>query len=219
MTTILEMPEAGTGEILGGRYRLVACIGEGGMSRVYRAEDLTLQRRVAVKVMRGPAEGAAALRRVRSETSLLASLTHPSLVTLYDAHISTHAPSFLVMEYVEGATLRERLDAGPLPADVVAAVAMDLAEALHAVNDYGVVHRDVKPSNILLARSPLPDRPFRAKLTDFGIACLVDATRITTPGTVIGTAAYLAPEQVRGEPPTGAADIYSLGLVLLEALA
>jgi serine/threonine protein kinase len=123
------------------------------------------------------------------------------------------------MEYVDGKTLADRIDAGgPLPPDEVAALALDLAEALHVVHEKGIVHRDIKPSNVLLWSSPLPDRAFRAKLTDFGIAYLLDATRVTSPGTVIGTAAYLAPEQVRGEKPTTAADIYSLGLLLLEAL-
>lgn len=210
--------DIGTGSILDGRYVLGEKIGEGGMARVFRAQDAALKRTVAIKVMRGPAEAPGSVERVHSETTLLASLSHPSLVTLYDAHISDSQPSYLVMEYVEGKTLRDRLDGGPLPADEVAALAVDLAEALHVVHDQGVVHRDIKPSNILLWKSPLPDRPFRAKLTDFGIAYLLDATRVTSPGTVIGTAAYLAPEQVRGEKPAPPADIYGLGLVLLEAL-
>ncbi|QIG39973.1 serine/threonine protein kinase [Microbacterium sp. 4R-513] len=214
----LTSTDVGTGSILDGRYRLDETIGEGGMARVYRAQDMALQRTVAIKVMRGPTEGAPAQDRVRSETTLLASLGHPSLVTLYDAHISATEPSYLVMEFVEGKTLRDRLDQGPLPPDEVAALAIDLAEALHVVHEKSVVHRDIKPSNILLWPSPLPDRTFRAKLTDFGIAYLLDATRVTSPGTVIGTAAYLAPEQVRGEKPSPAADIYGLGLVLLEAL-
>jgi tRNA A-37 threonylcarbamoyl transferase component Bud32/uncharacterized membrane protein YgcG len=216
--TALDVSSAGTGEILGERYRLDEKIGEGGMSRVYRAEDLALQRTVAVKVMRAASEGATARERARSETTLLAALTHPSLVTMYDAHIAVDEPSYLVMEYIDGRTLRDRLDAGPLPPDLVAALGTDLAEALHAVHDHGVVHRDIKPSNVLLWASPLPDRAFRAKLTDFGIACLLDAARVAEPGTIIGPAAYLAPEQVRGEDPAPAADIYSLGLVLLEAL-
>ncbi|MFH8249368.1 serine/threonine-protein kinase [Microbacterium sp. B2969] len=219
MTDLRPRMDIGTGDILGGRYRLDEAIGEGGMARVYRAEDLALERPVAIKVMRGPAEGTPARERVRSETTLLAGLSHPSLVTLFDAHISSVEPSYLVMEYVEGKTLRDRLDAGgPLPPDEVAALAVDLSEALHVVHEKGIVHRDIKPSNVLLWPSPLPDREFRAKLTDFGIAYLLDATRVTSPGTVIGTAAYLAPEQLRGEKPAPAADIYGLGLVLLEAL-
>jgi serine/threonine protein kinase len=213
----VESPvEVGIGSVLAGRYRLDELVGEGGMARVYRAEDLSLERTVAVKVMRESTDGSPA--RVRSETTLLASLSHPSLVTLYDAHTTTGAPSFLVMEYVEGHTLSARLAEGPLAAADVAALGIDLAEALHVVHEKGVVHRDIKPSNILMWQSPLPDRGFRAKLTDFGIAYLLDSTRVTSPGTLIGTAAYLAPEQVRGEIPSPAADIYSLGLVLLESL-
>jgi serine/threonine protein kinase len=186
------------------------------MARVFRAEDVALTRTVAIKVMRAPTDGSPV--RVQSETTLLASLSHPSLVTLFDAHVSEHEPSYLVMEYIDGPTLAARLAAGPLPPPEVAALAVDLAEALHVVHEMGVVHRDIKPSNVLLWKSPLPDRTFRAKLTDFGIARLLDSTRVTMPGTVIGTAAYLAPEQVRGEEPSSSADIYSLGLMLLEAL-
>ena len=204
------------GTILDGRYRLDAVIGEGGMARVFRAEDAALARTVAIKVMRAPTDGSP--MRVQSETTLLASLSHHSLVTLYDAHISDHERSYLVMEYVEGPTLAAKLAEGPLPPVEVAALTVDLAEALHVVHEKGVVHRDIKPSNVLLWNSPLPDRAFRAKLADFGIARLLDSTRVTLPGTVMGTAAYLAPEQVRGEQPSSAADIYSLGLMLLEAL-
>ena len=218
MTDLKSPPHTGTGSILHGRYRLDQTIGEGGMARVYRAEDLALRRTVAVKVMRGLADGTPAGDRAHSETTLLASLSHPSLVTLYDAHVSTSEPSYLVMEYVQGPTLGARLAVGALPPSEVAALALDLAEALHVVHERGIVHRDIKPSNVLLWTSPLPDRAFRAKLTDFGIAYLLDSTRVTAPGTVIGTAAYLAPEQVRGEQPSSAADIYSLGLLLLESL-
>ena len=218
MTDLKSPPHTGTGSILHGRYRLDQTIGEGGMARVYRAEDLALRRTVAIKVMRGLADGTPAGDRAHSETTLLASLSHPSLVTLYDAHVSTSEPSYLVMEYVQGPTLGARLAVGALPPSEVAALALDLAEALHVVHERGIVHRDIKPSNVLLWTSPLPDRAFRAKLTDFGIAYLLDSTRVTAPGTVIGTAAYLAPEQVRGEQPSSAADIYSLGLLLLESL-
>ena len=213
-----DLKSVGTdvGMILDCRYRLDEVIGEGGMARVFRAEDAALSRTVAIKLMRAPTDGSP--MRVQSETTLLASLSHPSLVTLFDAHISEDEPSYLVMEYVDGPTLSARLADGPLPPEEIAALAVDIAEALHVVHEKGVVHRDIKPSNVLLWNSPLPDRAFRAKLADFGIARLLDSTRVTVPGTVIGTAAYLAPEQVRGEEPSPAADIYSLGLMLIEAL-
>ncbi|WP_322411624.1 serine/threonine-protein kinase [Microbacterium invictum] len=206
--------------LLSGRYRVGECIGEGGMARVYRAEDVALGRTVAIKRMRGSIDDDPA--RVRSEMRLLAGLSHPSLVTLLDAHLGDETPGgdgdFLVMEYVDGPTLAQCLSGGPLPAATAAAVTVDLADALHTVHSAGIVHRDIKPSNILLSPSPLPMRQFRAKLADFGIAYLHDSARITSPGLVLGTAAYLAPEQVRGDAPTPAVDVFSLGLVIIEAL-
>ncbi|NYF17580.1 serine/threonine protein kinase [Microbacterium sp. AK009] len=190
------------------------------MARVYRAEDVALGRTVAIKRMRESIDDDQP--RVRSEMRLLAGLSHPSLVTLLDAHLGDETPGgegdFLVMEYVEGPTLAECLSNGPLPPATAAALAMDLADALHTVHEAGIVHRDIKPSNILLSPSPLPMRQFRAKLADFGIAYLHDSARITSPGLVLGTAAYLAPEQVRGDTPTPAVDVFSLGLVIIEAL-
>lgn len=144
-------------------------------------------------------------------------MNHPSLVTLFDAHL-TDSPEYLVMEYVDGPTLSARIAEGPMPPTEVAAIAGELGEALHVVHASGVVHRDVKPSNVLLAPAHLPGGRPRAKLADFGIALLLDSARLTTPGTIIGTAAYLAPEQVQGGDPAPPADVYALGLVLLEAL-
>ncbi len=122
------------------------------------------------------------------------------------------------MEYIDGPTLRDLIARGPVDAAEVAAMTAELAEALHAAHDAGIVHRDIKPSNVILAPSPLPGRQFRPKLADFGIAYLLDSTRLTTPGMLVGTAAYLAPEQVRGQQPAPPADIYALGLVALEAI-
>jgi len=204
-----------TGELLDGRYRLDAQVGVGGMGVVYRARDEILGRTVAVKVFR---ESTAEAARSSSETRLLAALNHSSLVTLYDAQTSPDHPNYLVMEYVEGPTLRQRLAEAPLDPSDVAMMARDLAEALHVVHRAGIVHRDIKPSNVLLRPSHVPGHEFRAKLADFGIAYLVDSTRLTTPGTLVGTAAYLSPEQVRGAEPAPASDIYALGLVLLESL-
>lgn len=215
------MPESSpnTGELLDARYLLESRIGVGGMGVVYRAVDETLGRTVALKMFRESAgEPASEQARLASETRLLASLNHASLVTLYDARVGRGAPDYLVMEFVDGPTLRERLSQGPLADGDVAAMARDLAEALHVVHQAGIVHRDIKPSNVLLRRSHVPGEEYRAKLADFGIAYLVDSTRLTTPGTLVGTAAYLSPEQVRGAEPAPASDIYALGLVLIEAL-
>lgn len=209
------------GTLLAERYRLQSLIGHGGMASVYRAEDELLARPVAVKLFPPNATGPLDLRRETSEIRTLASLNHHALVTVFDANMTdsaSDARAYLVMELVDGKTLRHRIEDGPLEPQVVAAMALDLAEALHVVHERGIVHRDIKPDNVLLSASPTPDRDFRAKLADFGIAVLTDSTRLTAPGTVIGTAAYLSPEQARGEPATPSSDVYSLGLVLLESL-
>jgi hypothetical protein len=209
-------PESPTAALLDGRYRLLECVGTGGMSRVHRAEDVALGRIVAIKLV-ADMEGDAA-DRARGEVAVLASLSHPSLVTLFDARIG-EGQDYLVMEYVNGPTLSRLLQDGPLSPSEAAALASDLASGLHAVHRAGIVHRDVKPSNVLLASTDAPGRRFHAKLGDFGIAYLLESDRMTSPGLVMGTAAYLAPEQARGEAPTPAADIYALGLVLIEALS
>ena len=205
------------GDLLGGRYRLGALLGSGGMATVHRAVDERLGREVAVKLFRVDAAETAAGDRMTAETRLLASLRHPSLVTLLDAAIDGDGHPYLVMELIDGPTLSGRIAEGPVPPSEVAAMAHELGEALHVVHAARVVHRDVKPSNILLDPAP-SGRGFRAKLADFGIARLTDSTRLTTPGTVIGTAAFLSPEQVRGDEPGPPADVYALGLVLIEAL-
>ena len=210
-----------SGTVVGGRYTVEALLGRGGMAEVYRATDVPLGRSVALKVFSVETEGAAGVGRESAEIQFLASLNHHALVTLFDASIEGGdggEPSFLVMELVDGPTLKERIAAGPIAEIDVAQMVVDLAEALHVVHTGGVVHRDVKPANILLNPSALPAVEFRAKLSDFGIAYLIDSTRLTMPGTVIGTAAYLSPEQARGAAPGPAADVYSLGLVALESL-
>ncbi|MDR6168219.1 hypothetical protein QE367_002423 [Microbacterium paludicola] len=207
-----------TEAMLDGRYLLGECVGHGGMARVHRAEDVLLGRTVAIKLLRPEMEGAGTSSRARGEMTVLASLNHPALVTLYDAQLAPGRAEYLVMEFVEGPTLAARIAEGPLPAGDAAALAADLAEALHVVHDAGIVHRDIKPSNVLLAPVPPLGSRSGAKLADFGISVLVDAARLTQPGTVIGTAAYLSPEQLTGAPPAPPADIYALGLVVLEAL-
>lgn len=207
-----------TGELLDGRYRLEGLIGAGGMSTVYRAIDETLGRTVAVKLFPpGTAEPADAARTA-SETRVLASLNHHALVTLFDANVASADGAYLVMEYVSGPTLAQHIDGSPMPSADVAAMALDLAEALDVVHEARIVHRDIKPSNVLLRPAPTSSPEFRAKLADFGIAYLIDSARITTPGLVVGTVSYLSPEQVKGAAPATPADVYALGLVLLEAL-
>lgn len=212
----LSMPHAG--DILGGRYVLVERIGAGGMGRVFRARDEVLRRDVAIKIFfTDRSDEAESLRRM-AEARALAALAHPSLVTLYDARLDTDDHVYLVMELIDGPSLQRRIEQGPLVTSEVAAIMADLAAALAVVHGAGIVHRDIKPSNVLLRPVRGTERGSEAVLADFGVAHLVDATRLTTPGTVIGTAAYLAPEQVRGEPPQPASDVYALGLLAIEAL-
>ncbi|PWC05486.1 serine/threonine-protein kinase [Agromyces badenianii] len=203
---------------LGGRYRLDGLIGRGGMASVYRGRDLSLGRSVAVKIFAETAEGIHDVARRRSETALLASVEHHALVRLYDAaRDEASGREYLVMEFVDGHDLGQALRLGPLSPSDAAALATDLAEALHVIHERGIVHRDVKPANVLLAPALLPTRTWNAKLADFGIARLIDDARLTRAGTVVGTPGYLSPEQVTGTAPGTAADVYSLGLVLLEA--
>jgi uncharacterized membrane protein YgcG len=210
-----EMPPMAT---LDGRYRLLEVVGHAGAARLYRAEDTLLGRPVAIKMMRGDANVLASPERLRNEANVLSSLAHPALVTLLDAHLPPGQPGYLVLEFVEGPTLAQRMKDGPLTLEQSARLAGELASGLQCVHAAGFVHRDVKPSNVILTPASLPAVPFHVKLADFSFAQLVDAPRVTTPGMVAGTAAYLAPEQVRGEPAGPPADIYALGLVLLEAL-
>lgn len=202
--------------VLNDRYELRGLIGQGGMAEVYRGFDRVLDREVAVKLMRTALAEEVDQRRFASETRLLASLNHPHLVMLLDAGVDESAgPArpWLVMELVTGPTLARRLADGPLPAGEVAAVGAGLATALAHVHANGIVHRDVKPANVLLTATGA------AKLADFGVARLTEEhSDLTGTGHAIGTAAYLAPEQVSGLPVTGATDVYALGLVLLEAL-
>ena len=201
------------------RYELKDRLGRGGMATVFRAHDRRLDREVAVKVFTSGAAVDDARRR--TEATMLARLSHPHLVALHDAHLAADGdttPSFLVMELVDGEDLRSRLERGPLPPEDAVEIAVGIAEALVVVHEAGMVHRDLKPGNILLADASVPGGRPVVKLADFGIAHLIGSERITTVGTVIGTAGYLSPEQIFGGEPGPSADIYSLGLVVLEAL-
>jgi eukaryotic-like serine/threonine-protein kinase len=210
------------GSILAGRYRIDAVIGRGGMATVYRATDDALGRTVALKVFRSDLADADDVRRQQEEIRLIAGLDHFALVTLFDAvaddSSGEHGRAFLVMQYVDGTDLRLRLGDGPLDPRTVAMVGADLAEALAYVHDRGVVHRDIKPANILLPNRENEMTGPQAMLADFGIARIVDATRLTATGSVIGTASYLSPEQATGSALSSATDVYSLGLVLIECL-
>lgn len=207
--------------LLADRFRLDRLVGTGGMASVYEATDTSLGRTVAVKLFRSDSMDAAGPERQSGEIALLASLNHFGLVTLFDAgtaRVNDMPRTFIVMEFVDGADLRTRLTEGPIDAGDLAGMGADLAEALHYVHDRGIIHRDIKPANVLISPSGFPGRAMHAKLADFGIARLLDETRLTATGATLGTASYLSPEQALGTalgPPT---DIYSFGLVLLECL-
>ncbi|MFZ3415968.1 serine/threonine-protein kinase [Arthrobacter sp. 3Tela_A] len=206
---------------LGQRYRVTDLIGSGGAASVHRAVDENLGREVAVKLFRPSIQEDDNHRRQHTETLLLATLNHPGLVTLLDAGLhhddEGQVLNYLVMELVDGPDLRRTLKSGPLPAVSVASLGADLADALAYVHSQGVIHRDVKPANILLYPQEHDSRLY-PKLTDFGIARLVEATVATAHGATIGTANYLSPEQAQGGAVAPSTDIYSLGLVLLESL-
>ncbi|WP_447003039.1 protein kinase domain-containing protein [Saccharothrix isguenensis] len=199
-----------TGEVVDGRYALGVLYGSGGMAEVYRAFDTRLDRKVAIKFFQGEASGEDRIRLDR-EAQVLGAMRCPGLVEVYGTGVFRGRP-FFVMQAVDGGTLRRRMR-GAMAPEVVATVGAQIAGVLAYVHSQDVVHRDVKPSNILLDAEGR-----RAYLADFGLALQGQVTRVTRSGILVGTAGYLAPEQVRGGDVLPAADVYALGLVLLECL-
>jgi eukaryotic-like serine/threonine-protein kinase len=201
------------GTLLNGRFRLEEQIGSGGMSTVYRAFDGTLERWVAIKLMhRELSEDSAQLERFRREARAVARLSHPHIVTVIDAGEDDGHP-FIVFEFVDGETLKARIRRlERLPVGEAVAYAIEIGRALACAHSELLVHRDVKPQNVLI------DAEGRAKVTDFGIARSLEAEGLTAPGRVLGTTDYVSPEQALGEPVTQQSDLYSLGICLFEML-
>jgi serine/threonine protein kinase len=200
----------GSGTVLAGRYRLDRLLGTGGMASVWLATDEKLERPVAVKLLSEPlATDPSFVARFVREAQLAARLSHPNLVHVY--HLEGGERPYLVMEYVSGGTLASAVSAddGPDPRRV----ARELLAALSTVHGAGIVHRDVKPQNVLI------DDDGRSRLTDFGIARPSDATSLTQTGEVLGTMRYMAPELREGRPPTPRSDLYSVGVLLEECFA
>jgi len=201
-------------ELIGERYELVELVGTGGMSSVYKAHDRLLERNVALKVLHPHyGDDDEYVERFRREARAVAQLSHPNIVTVIDRGVDD-GRQYIVFEYVDGENLKQLIErTGPLPIRQAVELGLQTAEALAFAHAHGLVHRDVKPQNVLLT----PDG--EAKVTDFGIARSLDVEHgVTQTGTVLGTSNYISPEQASGEPVTPATDVYSLGVVLFELL-
>ncbi len=204
------------GSVVDNRYDIVRPLGSGGMGEVYLARDRTLGRDVALKMLRSQyANDRDSAERFKREALSAARLSHPSIVQVYDRGDTEDGSSYIAMEYVPGGTLKERItEEGPLDARLAASYGYQVAEALGAAHAKGIVHRDIKPQNVLITA------PGQAKVADFGIARAASAAgdSQTQTGTVMGTAGYMSPEQSLGRPATPKSDLYSLGIVLYEAV-
>ncbi|MGM0689451.1 MAG: Stk1 family PASTA domain-containing Ser/Thr kinase [Bacillota bacterium] len=199
------------GKILAGRYELIEKIAEGGMARVFRGRDLLLKRTVAVKVLKDQMTGDAAfIRRFEREAQSAAALSHPHIVNIYDVG-EQDGTYFMVMEYVDGKNLKQYIrEKGRLPAQEAVKITRQIADALEQAHKAGVVHRDIKPQNILFSHDG------KVKVTDFGIAIAGDGVTVTVGDEIIGSVQYIAPEQARGSLAGKQSDLYSLGIVLYE---
>jgi serine/threonine protein kinase len=205
--------------VLSGRYEIGERLGSGGMSSVHQATDLILERTVAVKILAEHlSDDERFVERFRREALAVAKLIHPNIVQVYDTGID-EGRHYIVMEYVQGRSGAQILQRqGPVDAETAAEVGAQACAGLDYAHRRGIIHRDVKPGNLMVVGGPVGGGEMTIKLTDFGIARAVEQTRITQVGSVVGTAAYLSPEQVRGEEATPATDVYALGVVLYQFL-
>src|SRR3954447_9556859 len=206
------MPVGMTGELIAGRYRMQKRLGAGGMATVFLATDERLERNVAIKRLHADPTGDGG-RRFQREAKLGASLNHPNIVSVYDT-VTDDDGVLIVMEYVPGHTLRDEIARGPMDPARAIEILCAVASALDNSHDHGVVHRDVKPANVLI-----DDRAGQVKVADLGIATAAEHSRITQSGAVLGTAAYMAPERLEGGAADKGVDIYSLAAVAYEMLS
>lgn len=205
--------------ILAERYELKDKLGSGGMSNVYRATDNILERTVAVKVLAEHlSDDDRFVARFRREALAVAKLIHPNIVQVYDTGVD-HGRHFIVMECVEGRSGAQILKSeGVIDPELAVEIGVQACSGLEYAHRHNIIHRDVKPGNLMITGGPVGGGEMTCKLTDFGIARAAEQTRITQVGSVVGTAAYLAPEQVRGEEATPSSDVYALGVVLYQFL-
>ncbi len=217
-------PVAGTllDRVIGGRFRLDSLLGRGGMGSVFKATDLSIHRQVAIKLLHPEvADDPVSVERMREEALSLASLRHPNVVQLYDFYSSGPDATFLVMELVEGQSLARRLDRdGPLPVKTAIDYTRQILSALGAAHDKGIIHRDIKPGNVVIVTVPMERE--RIKVLDFGLAKLTEVTlrrRPTATGVLLGTPPYMSPEQATGRPLDPRSDLYAAALLLYTLLA
>ncbi|MFN7975995.1 MAG: serine/threonine-protein kinase, partial [Acidobacteriota bacterium] len=211
------------GELLDNRYRLTEELGKGGMGVVWKARDLTLERTVAIKILRREILDAEAQERLKREARAAAQLTHPNIVTIFDVVLGSDN-TYLVMQHVGGESLRTWQDRIDLSWTDVVELAKQLTAALIYSHASGIVHRDLKPENVMVTQRRAPRErgdadgpfPYHITLLDFGLAKPFESTRLTQSGIFVGTASYMSPEQVTGAAVDGRSDIYSLGVILFE---
>lgn len=195
-----------------GHYRIIEKLGEGGMGEVFLAEDSHLDRRVALKILPTDfVQDPDRVRRFQKEARAASALSHPNILTIYEVGRDGEE-HYIAAEYVDGDTLRKRMDAGPLDIDTVVDTGIAVASALAAAHDVSIIHRDVKPENVMIRSDGV------VKLTDFGISQMLDVQRLTVTGQLLGSPAYMSPEQINEELPSVQTDIYSLGVVMYELL-